>query len=114
MLSSNVTMAMELSALEPSEVVLPIVAMIGLVPVVLQYRRESKWFAVGYLFLIVATLSTNLEALFLGDVLNFAEHSLGLMGSGLAFLAAGYLRRKRILGEDNEDAGPDVAAEAGV
>ena len=107
-------MAVELSALEPSEIVLPIVALIGLVPVVIQYRKESKWFAVGYAFLIVATLSTNLEALFLGDVLNFVEHSLGLMGAGIAFLAAGYLRRKEVLGEDASLLGTDAEAEAGA
>ena len=107
-------MPLELSALDPSEVVLPIVALIGLAPVVIQYRRESKWFAVGYLFLVVATLSTNLEALFLGDLLNLAEHSLGLMGSGIAFLAAGYMRREKVVGGEADESGPEAGAEAGV
>lgn len=99
-------MVAEFSTLDPSEAVLPIVALIGLVPVAAQYREQSKWFVVGYLLLVVATVSTNVEALFLGTVLNVVEHSLGLMGSGLAFLAAGYLRRKQVLsgGEPGTDA----------
>lgn len=107
-------MPIDLAALDPSEVVLPIVALIGLIPVVVQYRRESKWFAVGYMLLVVATVSTNLEALFLGDILNLAEHSLGLMGSGLAFFAAGYLRRQQILQSEAGDGSPELEPEAGV
>lgn len=97
-------MAGALSSLDPHKVVLPIVALIGLVPVFLQYRDSSKLFVVGYALLIVATLVTNLENLFLGTVLNYSEHYLGLLGSGVAFLAAAYVRRKRILAETG---GPD-------
>lgn len=96
-------MAGALSALDPHKVVLPAIALLGLVPIVAQYRDRSKWFVVGYVLLIAATLSTNLENLFLGTVLNYTEHYVGLMGSGLAFLAAGYFRRKRVLAEDGSE-----------
>ena len=89
-----------LSTLDPQSAVLPVIALIGLVPVLLHYRAKAKLFVVGYAFLIVATLATNLENLFLGGVLNLTEHVVGLMGSGLVFLAAAYVRRKQVLGDD--------------
>lgn len=89
-----------LSTLDPQSAVLPVIALIGLVPVLLHYRAKAKLFVVGYVCLVVATLATNLEDLFLGDVLNFTEHAVGLMGSGLLFLAAAYVRRKQVLGDD--------------
>lgn len=89
-----------IDTLDPHKVVLPIIALVGLVAVVAQYRDQSKWFVVGYLLLVVATLATNLENLFLGTVLNYSEHYLGLTGSGLAFLAAAYIRRQQVLSED--------------
>jgi hypothetical protein len=98
-----------LSALEPQSAVLPVIALIGLIPVVLHYRSQSKLFVVGYCFLIVATLATNLENLFLGNVLNATEHIVGLMGSGLAFLLAAYVRRKQVVGD--EDASVATVAE---
>jgi hypothetical protein len=94
-------MAEALSTLDPHKLVLPVIALAGLVPVVLQYRNKSRWFVVGYALLIVATLVTNLENLFLGTVLNYSEHYVGLMGSGIAFLAAAYLRRRQVLSEDD-------------
>lgn len=99
-----------LSTLDPQSAVLPIIALIGLVPVLLHYRTKAKLFVVGYGFLIVATLATNLEDLFLGGPLNFTEHVVGLMGSGLAFAAAAYVRRKQVLGDD-EDASVDTVKE---
>ncbi|MFB6149308.1 MAG: hypothetical protein ABEJ48_06550 [Halobacteriales archaeon] len=89
-----------LAALDPHQAVLPIIALLGLVPVLLHYRNQSKWYVIAYGFLIVATLSTNLESLFLGTVLNYAEHLLGLMGSGIAFFAAGYLRWQHLQNEE--------------
>ena len=98
-------MASELAALDPHKAVLPVIAAIGLVPIVLQYRKRSRWFVLGYGLLVVATLATNLENLFLGTVLNYTEHVVGLMGSGIAFLAAAYLRRKAVIGEEGEGDG---------
>lgn len=94
-----------LAALDPHKAVLPIIALLGLIPVLLQYRSQSKWFVVGYSLLIVATLATNLENLALGTVLNYTEHVIGLMGSGLAFLTAAYVRRQRILADADERRG---------
>lgn len=47
--------------------------------------------------LIVGAISTNLEALILGNLLSVIEHGVGIMGAGLAFAAAAYLRRKNVL-----------------
>lgn len=105
-------MAAGLAALDPHKAVLPIIALLGLVPIFLHYRNQSKWFVVAYGFLVVATLSTNLENLFLGTVLNYTEHMLGLMGSGIAFLAAGYLRRQQILEESESDSEGAVTTES--
>ncbi|WP_336339167.1 hypothetical protein [Haloarcula brevis] len=108
-----------LAALDPNKAVLPIIALIGLVPVLLRYRRSSRLFVVGYVLLVLATVVTNVENLFLGTVLNYAEHYLGLMGSGLAFLFAAYVRRKQVLGDDEGSSeaadtdGPEVAADGG-
>ncbi|ELZ28108.1 hypothetical protein C475_04865 [Halosimplex carlsbadense 2-9-1] len=71
------------------------VAIVGIVPVAIQYRERSRWFAVGYGMLVVAALATNLEDLFLGGLLNATEHAVGLMGAGIAFLVAAYVHRKR-------------------
>jgi len=90
-----------LSALSPMEIAVATVALVGIVPVVVQYRERSRWFALGYGMLVVAALSTNVESLFLGDVFNLAEHGVGLMGAGLAFFAAAYVHRKReVVGEE--------------
>ncbi|AAG19969.1 MULTISPECIES: hypothetical protein [Halobacterium] len=101
-----------LEVLDPPKAVLPLIALIGLVPVVARYRTESRWFVVGYGLLAVATLATNLENIVLGDVLNGTEHALGLMGSGIAFLVAGYYRRQTILDPQSDDAATGDAAPA--
>lgn len=102
-----------LAALDPHKAVLPIIALIGLIPVLLYYRRSSRLFVVGYVLLILATVVTNVENLFLGTVLNYAEHYLGLMGSGLVFLLAAYVRRKQVLADDGDGDGPEVGLEDG-
>ena len=83
--------------LDPITVAMAIVGVIGIVPVVIQYRDRSKWFAVGYVFLVIAALATNLEDLFLGTLLNGVEHGVGLMGAGIAFLVAAYVHRRRVI-----------------
>ncbi|MFB6281265.1 MAG: hypothetical protein ABEH40_04530 [Haloferacaceae archaeon] len=98
-----------LSTLEPQKAVLPVIALIGFVPVLIHYRSEAKLFVLGYVCLIVATLATNLEDLFLGGFLNFTEHAVGLMGSGLLFLTAAYLRRQQVVGDDE---GAETVGEA--
>jgi len=93
------------SALSPMEIALATVALVGIVPVVVQYRERSKWFALGYGMLVAAALATNLEGLFLGDLLNFVEHGVGLMGAGLAFFAAAYVHRRKLLEREVETDG---------
>lgn len=93
-------MTIELAALDPKELVLILIALLGAVPVAIQYRKQSKWFAVGYAMLFVGAISTNLEALVLGDLLNVVEHGAGMMGAALAFAAAAYLRRENVLKTD--------------
>jgi len=99
-----------LAALDPHKAVLPIVALIGLAPIVLQYRSRSKWFVVGYALLVVATIATNVENIFLGTLLNYTEHVVGLLGSAVAFLAAGYIRRQQVLEETREQGSEEVDA----
>ena len=45
-----------LSALSPMEIAVATVALVGIVPVVVQYRERSRWFALGYGMLVVAAL----------------------------------------------------------
>lgn len=93
-------MAGELAALDPKELVLVVIALGGLIPVAIQYRTQSRWFTLGYVLLVVAAVSTNLEALLLGDLLNVVEHGAGLMGAALAFGVAAYKRRQNVLQSD--------------
>ena len=93
-------MVSELSALDPKELVLIAIALMGLVPVLLAYRDRSKWFVAGYVLLVVGAIATNVEALVLGDVLNVVEHGAGLLGSAVAFLVAAYLRRRNVVMAD--------------
>lgn len=86
-----------LGVLDPITVAMAIVGLFGIVPVAIQYRDRSKWFAVGYLLLVVAALATNLEDLFLGGLLNGVEHAVGLMGAGIAFFVAAYVHRRHVL-----------------
>ncbi|WP_128476760.1 hypothetical protein [Halorussus pelagicus] len=86
-----------MSGLQPLEVVGLVVSLIGLVTVAAQYRDESKWFTVGYVLLVVGMISTNLESIVFGVVLNFVEHGVGVGAAGVVFLWAAYLRRKEVI-----------------
>ena len=96
-----------LSALSPMEIALVTVALVGCIPVIVQYRDRSKWFAVGYGTLVVAAISTNAESLVLPTVFNYMEHGVGLMGAGLAFFAAAYVHRRELTESGADDRGPD-------
>jgi hypothetical protein len=100
-----------LSVLDPMKVALAVVALLGVVPVAIQYRERSRWFALGYGLLVVATLATNLENLFLGTVLNYTEHVVGLMGSGLAFLVAAYVHRRQAVEPGSDAAAGEVSSD---
>ncbi|MFB6157111.1 MAG: hypothetical protein ABEJ34_04650 [Haloferacaceae archaeon] len=90
----------ELAVLDPKEVVIVLLGIVGFVPIVWHYRDQSRWFVAGYGLLVVAALSTNLEAFLLGGVFDLLEHGAGVMGSGLAFAAAAYYRRRNVLAAD--------------
>ena len=83
------------STLDPITVAMAIIGVIGIVPVAIQYRARSRWFAVGYVLLVVAALATNVEDLLLGGLMNGVEHGVGLMGAGIAFFVAAYVHRRR-------------------
>lgn len=93
--------------LDTKELILVLVAAIGLVPVLLHYREQSKWFAVGYGLLFVGAIATNVEVFAFEPFFDAIEHGVGLMGSGVAFLVAAYLRRQAVItdGEDDGAAG---------
>ncbi|MFC7205175.1 hypothetical protein ACFQJC_16775 [Haloferax namakaokahaiae] len=86
-------MASELAALDPKELVLVLIALVGLVPVLLLHTSRSKLFTGGYLLLCVGALATNVEALVLGDILNLVEHGAGIAASGIVFLLAARSQR---------------------
>ncbi|SEW25271.1 hypothetical protein [Halobacterium jilantaiense] len=79
------------------EVVGLIVAVLGLLPVLSQYKDETKWFTAGYLLLVVGMIATNLEAVVLPVVLNVTEHVVGIGLAGITFLFAAYQRRQDIV-----------------
>lgn len=79
------------------EVVGLIVAVLGLLPVLSQYKAETKWFTAGYLLLVAGMVATNVEAVVLPVVLNFTEHVVGIGLAGVTFLFAAYQRRQDIV-----------------
>lgn len=90
-------MSLSLTSFEPLEIVVLLVALAGLVPVLTQYREQTKLFAVGYVLLVLSAIATNLEGVVLADLLNFVEHSAGIMGAGIAFCVAAYVRRQDVV-----------------
>lgn len=107
-------MAGILEVLDTKELVLVVIALGGLVPVAMHYREESKWFAVGYLLLVVGAVATNVEALFLEELFNAVEHGVGILASGIAFLVAAYLRRQQVLNDDENNEQDGVGSLAGL
>ncbi|WP_049916889.1 hypothetical protein [Halogeometricum pallidum] len=94
-------MSAELTALDPKELVLILVALVGVVPVLLLRSSQSKWFMGGYLLLCAGALATNLEALAFGDLFNAVEHGAGIAASGIVFFIAAR-KRSRVLAKEAE------------
>lgn len=90
-------MAIDITPLNPQEIVVLLVALGGVVPILLYTHRISRIYLLAYGFLLVGALMTNLENLAFHDPLNFIEHSVGNMGAGLAFALIAYVERKRLL-----------------
>ncbi|WP_396611612.1 hypothetical protein ACH9L7_15645 [Haloferax sp. S1W] len=86
-----------LAELSPLELTGLVVSLVGLVPVVTQYKDETKLFTAGYVLLVVGMLATNLEVFVLEPVLNLVEHGLGIGLAGVTFLAAAYVRRQEVI-----------------
>ncbi|MDS0297150.1 hypothetical protein NDI76_00150 [Halogeometricum sp. S1BR25-6] len=94
-------MAAELTALDPKELVLILIALVGIVPVLLLRSSQSKWFMGGYLLLCAGALATNLEALALSGLFNVVEHGAGIAASGIVFFIAAR-KRSQVLAEGEE------------
>lgn len=73
-----------LTALNPQELVILLIAIAGLVPIIVAGRSVSTWLILAYGFLLLGAFATNLENLFWHDPINFLEHSVGNLGAGLA------------------------------
>lgn len=87
----------------PPTLVILIVAIVAAVPVVLYYDKTYRWFVYAYGFLFVAAFATNFENLFLPDVLNLVEHTVGNLGAAIAFAVAAYkYRTEHITGRADE------------
>ncbi|WP_435147243.1 hypothetical protein [Halobaculum sp. P14] len=107
-------MALEFEALDAKELVLVVVAILGLLPVVTQRTERSGLFTLGYVLLCFGAVVTNLEHVVLGDVLGQLEHAVGVAGAGVVFAYAAYRRRGHILRGDEQSVGDDAAAGDGA
>lgn len=86
-----------LGALDPSELVILLVALVGVLPIVTYYSEETRLLVVAYGFLLFGAFATNAENLFLPDLLNLGEHVIGILGAGVMFAVAAYSRRKSVV-----------------
>ena len=89
---------LEATSLDPKELVLVVIAVVGLLPILLLRTSRSKLFTGGYLLLCLGVLATNVESLALGGLFNAVEHG-SIAAAGGVFFAAAYLRRQRTLAE---------------
>lgn len=77
-----------------------LVSLIGLVPVLTQHRKSTKWFTAGYGLLVVGMIATNVENVLLSVVLNFVEHGVGIGLAGVVLFVAAYKRRQTLTGAE--------------
>lgn len=89
--------ALDPASVNPQELVVLIVAIGGLIPVYLYYQRSTRWLLGAYAFLLIGAFTTNVENVFWYDGFNLVEHSIGNLGAGIAFAAAAYAHRCRLL-----------------
>lgn len=92
----------DVTILNPQELVVLIVAVGGLVPLAMYYHKTSRWFVLAYGFLLVGAITTNVENLLWHDTFNFIEHAIGNMGAGIAFAIGAYVHRQKITGSSGE------------
>lgn len=93
-------MVLDITSLDAKELVLVVVALLGLIPVVTQRTERSGLFTLGYVLLFFGAVATNVEHVALGGVFGFLEHAVGVGAAGAVFLLAAYRRRQRILAGD--------------
>lgn len=99
-------MVVEPAALTPSELVVLLVALGGLVPIVVYRRSLRRWVVLPYGFLLLGAVLTNVEALLWSDLVNLLEHGVANMGAGLATFVVVYLGHRRLgNGQERETAG---------
>jgi len=86
----------EPTALNPPELVILLVGLVGFILVAIYYKTLSNWLVIAYGFLLISAIMTNIENLFWYEVFNFIEHSVGNIGAGVTFAVAAYVHRQRI------------------
>lgn len=89
-------MLVDLTLLDPQELVILLVAVGGLVPLAIYYRVLPRLIVLPYAFLVIGAVMTNAERLFFPDLLNAIEHSVGNLGAGIAFAVLAYAYRRRL------------------
>lgn len=90
-----------IDAFDPAALVILVVAVVGIVPIAVYYREETRVFALAYVCLLVSAFATNAENVVLPELLNLTEHVVGLLGSGLMFAYAAHHRRKTVVTSDD-------------
>lgn len=81
---------------------------IGLVPMVVQYRRyRNRWFFTAYLLLTGAVSATNVEAFLLPALSNYVEHGLHL-AAAFAYWMTAYKSASAVVDSSLEEALADM------
>lgn len=90
-----------IDAFDPAALVILVVALVGLVPIAVYYREETRVFVLPYACLLIAAIATNAENVVLPNLLNLTEHVVGILGAGVTFAVAAYLRRRNVIQTDS-------------
>lgn len=97
----DIPLLLELSSLQPQEVVILIVATGGLIPILMYHRWATHWVLIAYGFLLIGAIATNIENLFWHDQINRIEHFVGNLGAGVAFAMVAYAYRVSLTEDDS-------------
>lgn len=101
-------MPLDVAALDPSELVVLLVGLGGLIPVALYARDLPRWVIVAYGFLLLGAITTNVEHLLWHDAVNAVEHGVGNLGAGIAFAVIAYRHWGRIRDSAVDDTSTEV------
>jgi hypothetical protein len=82
-----------MSALEPNEVIVLVLLLIGYVPLVASVRRRefTRWFFFAYTALLIGGIATVVEGFWYPDQFNLVEHLVGVALAGVLFLLGAYM-----------------------